>query len=253
MICLFFFSFCTARGAVCLDSSLRCRCRHCLNKYLHIYTHVFFYKHINQYSLEWNANCYSPMAIMGCSSAKRPAGFYDTSSSYISSKQQRTEYSLFILDHRSPLEIQTNHSGIRNKKKHTHAYCRMVCRMNLKVDALIDLQALITCNWPLNDLSDSAKLMTVLTAISYWFLSSQKCFHKAQLSRPTIPFWSHPTKLQGLDPYASMACLESIKVLMQNSASCCHRYEKRERGWGHPKRNCATLGVFHLYNFVQEQ
>lgn len=92
---------------------------------------------------------------------------------------------------------------LESVKTHTHTHIITLLvqawvKMDWKVDAIIDIQALITCNWPYSDLAVSAKPTNIFITICYWFLNLLHNIHVHAQCIITLP--SHINKLQGLDP-----------------------------------------------------
>lgn len=58
--------------------------------------------------------------------------------------------------------------NIKGTNTHKHLVDSRQGKIKYTADAIIELRALITCNWPYTDLSDSTKLLTVLITICYW-------------------------------------------------------------------------------------
>lgn len=111
----------------------------------------------------------------------------------------------------------------RNTRTHTLCWFMPGQKINWKADAIIDL-------------SDSAKLMTVFITMRYWFLSTLYKTY-AQCWTCTVnhyTFWSHPSKLQGLDPMLQRLVLNLSKCQGKKQPAVV-RDMKSQRGWGHSK------------------
>lgn len=166
-----FFLFSAAQETISFDSCSTCRCWHCLNKYLHIaHMYPFTSRSINIYSwvkckLLQSSTSSNNGVITAQMGRLLCIVLYQASLVQSSGEQNMSQHSLFILSFLTIVILVASWN--------THIDCVDSClgKRNWKVDAIIDLQALITCNWPYIDPSYSAKLMTVLITICYWFLS----------------------------------------------------------------------------------
>ncbi len=159
---------------------------------------------------------------------------YQTSSVQSSREQNISRYSLFNAVPLWRLRKYKLTTVILEASRNTHFVASCLRKMNWKVDAINDLQALITCNWPHIDLSDSAKLMTVLITIYHWFLSpSYNPYAQSwTCTARNHAFRSHPSKLQGLDPMPQWLVLNLSKCWGKTKPAAV-RDMKSQRGWGH--------------------
>lgn len=159
---------------------------------------------------------------------------YQASSVQSSREQNISQYSLFITVPLWRLWKYKLTTVILEASRNTHFVASCPGKMNWKVDAIIDLQALIACNWPYIDLSDSAKLMTVLITICYWFLSpSYNTYAQSwTCTAHNHAFWSHPSKLQGLDPMPQWLVLNLSKCWGKTKPAAV-KDMRSQRGWGH--------------------
>lgn len=121
-------------------------------------------------------------------------------------------------------------------ERHSHLWSG---QNKFKSYAFIDWQGLMPRTRPYYDLSNSAGPMNVLMIISYWSLRWSWCT-EANVPECDLAFWSDLEKAAGAWPYASGACLESIKLLRLKSA----RYEVLEKDEVIPKI------LLRFYNFV---
>lgn len=167
-------------------------------------------------------------AQIGC------AALYSTLSSFISSKLQNiSQHSLFILIFPTTVILEAS--------RNTHIHCVDSCpgKRNWEVDAIIDLQALITCNWPFIDPSYSAKLMTVLITICYW---SPKPVVYAQSWTCNVhnhAFWSHPL----LNCRDLTLCLSGLSWIYQSAEAKTQPAAVKSPKGMRSLWNCATFGI----------
>lgn len=127
--------------------------------------------------------------------------------------------------------------NIKGTNTHKHLVDSRQGKIKYTADAIIELRALITCNWPYTDLSDSTKLLTVLITICYWIPRPPRIIRMrgAELALHIIRLSGHipPRKLQGLDPMPQWLVLNLSKCWGKTKPAAVREYEEPKKGWGH--------------------
>lgn len=200
---------------------------------------------VSIFTSDWNANC---STLTGWYQHECELLF---SVPHSSTERKTYHYCLFGI-YFPPLTAASEDSGNINRKtppthRHshtragTHFHTHTNVKMSWKVDTNIDERAVTTCD-PLHiDLPDSARPISILITICYWFLS-QSYNANAQNSiceAGNYTFWSRLSKpLQGPDPELLMLVLNLSKSWgkIQLAAVRANEHEVIQQ-------NSATLGI----------